>query len=86
MADEDARVVRVFRFHPGENRYSFTAMFTVLAVVIMLNLLVSLLNDLYDELKGQAKADWCRAQVGSCFDRRRLQKTGLITLFEGRHG
>lgn len=31
----------------------------------MLNLLVSLLNDLYEELKGLAKADWCRAQVRS---------------------
>lgn len=44
-------------------RYCFTALFTVLVVVIMLNLLVSLLNDLYEELKGLAKADWCRAQV-----------------------
>eukprot|EP00752_Nemacystus_decipiens_P010771 g9583.t2 len=48
-------------------RYSITALFTVLVVVIMLNLLVSLLNDLYEELKGLAKADWCRAQATTIY-------------------
>ena len=33
-------------------------------MIVMFNLLVSMLNDLYEELKGVAKADWCKAQVG----------------------
>ncbi|CAM9652718.1 unnamed protein product [Ascophyllum nodosum] len=65
-------------------RYVFTVLTTVVIVIVMFNLLVSMLNDLYEELKGVAKADWCKAQATAIYMNARWHSQGDLRVEQQR--